>query len=482
MNPRTDSHLAASGLARRIGLPSAVVLNMMDMIGVGPFLTLPLVIASAGTRFAVWAWVLGAAIAVADGLVCAELGAAFPRAGGSYAFLSQIYGPQGAGRWVSFLYVWQLSFSAPLSIASGCIGLATFLAYIWPPLAGSLPAIPFVHGTNLAAAATCITVTALLYRNLTSIAKTAWVLFGGVLLTVAGVIVSGFVTGGRLDAAHGGGTEVWRLSQLVAWPSAALLPALAQATLITCYDYWGYYNICFLGSEVRKPEKTIPRAILISIAVVAILYVAMNMAVLPAIGAGSALAAKAGAPARLALVAEIAQSAFGRIAGRTLAALILWSAFASVFSLLLGYSRVPYAAARDGNYFSGFASLHARHGFPHRSLIALGVVATCFCFFSLSQVITLLVVIRILLQFLLQQVGVIWLRWKQPGLARPFRMPLYPLPPLAAMAGFLFILAYRPNPLKELGVAAAIAASGTVIYMVRARRKSEWPFRARERT
>ena len=467
---------ASHGLARRIGLPSAVVLNMMDMIGVGPFLTLPLVIAAAGSRFAVWAWILGAAIAVADGLVCAELGAAFPRAGGSYAFLREIYGPEGAGRWISFLYVWQLGFSAPLSIASGCIGLATFLAFLWPPLAAQpFAAIPFLHGTNLAAAATCIAVVAMLYRNLTSITRAAWVLFGGVLLTITLVISSGAVAAGHNAAA---GTSPWQLSQLVGMPSMALLPALAQATLITCYDYWGYYNICFLGSEVRKPEWTIPRAILISIAVVAAMYVAMNMAALPSIGAGSALAAKAGAPVRLALVAEIAQSAFGRIAGRTLAALILWSAFASVFSLLLGYSRVPYAAAKDGNYFRGLAAVHPRHGFPHRSLLALGAVATVFCFFSLSQVIALLVVIRILLQFLLQQAGVIWLRWKRPELARPFRMPLYPLPPLAAMAGFLFILAYRPNPLKELGVAFGIAASGTVIYMVRARQRGDWPFRA----
>jgi amino acid transporter len=470
---KREAQVAAGGLSRHITLPSAVVLNMMDMIGVGPFLTLPLVIAAAGSRFTVWAWVLGALIAVADGLVCAELGAAMPDAGGSYAFLRQIYGAEGAGRWISFLYVWQLSFSAPLSIASGCIGLATFLAYIWPPLAGQpLAALPFVHGTSLAAAATCVAVTLLLYRNLTSITKTAWVLFAGVLLTVAGVIISGFVTGGRMAGAGG-----WHAGSFVAMPSVALLPALAQATLITCYDYWGYYNICFLGAEVRRPGWTIPRAILISISVVALMYVAMNMAVLPALGAGSALAAKAGAPVRLALVAEIAQSAFGRVAGQVLAALILWSAFASVFSLLLGYSRVPYAAARDGNYFRGMAALHPRHGFPHRSLIALGIVATFFCFFSLSQVITLLVVIRILLQFLLQQAGVIWLRFKQPDLPRPFRMPLYPLPPLAAMAGFLFILAYRPNPLRELGVAGAIAASGTVIYMIRARRRGDWPFR-----
>ena len=471
--PDAGSSGTREAMHRHIGLPSAVAFNMMDMIGVGPFLTLPLVLAAAGSQFAVWAWILGAAIAVCDGLVWAELGAAFPDAGGSYAFLREIYGRDGAGRWISFLYVWQLSFSAPLSIASGCIGLATFLAYIWPPLAHSpLGVLPLVHGTNLAAAATCLLVTALLYRNLSSIARLGWVLFAGVLLTVAGVVVSGVVTGNHLN-----GGDSWHLRQMIAWPTFALAPALAQATLIACYDYWGYYNIAFLGAEVRRPERTIPRAILISLVVVAAMYVAMNVAVLPAIGAAAAHAAQAGAPIRLALVAEIAQSAFGRVAGQVLAGLILWSAFASVFSLLLGYSRVPYAAARDGNYFSALAALHPRHKFPHRSLVALGLTATCFCFFSLKEVIALLVVVRILLQFLLQQVGVILLRIRQPDLERPFRMPLYPLPPVAAIVGFLFILAYRPKPLVELGTAFGVALSGTILYGFRARRRGEWPFR-----
>jgi amino acid transporter len=473
-----NSHSPSRHLVRRIGLPTAVALNMMDMIGVGPFLTLPLVIAAAGSRFAVWAWILGAAIALCDGLVCAELGAAFPDAGGSYAFLRQIYSPHGAGRWISFLYVWQLSFSAPLSIASGCIGLAAFLGWIWPPLLGQpIAALPFLHGTNLVAAAACLLVTTLLYRNLSSITRLAWLLFGGVLITLAGVIISGIATGNRIAATNPGAG--WHLDALIGWPTAALLPAMAQATLFTCYDFWGYYNICFLGAEVRKPEKTIPRAILISVLVVAGCYIAMNLAVLPAIGPVSVQAAAAVPPSRLALVAEIAQSAFGHRAGQILAALILWSAFSSVFSLLLGYSRVPYAAARDGNYFRALGALHHRHGIPHRSLVALGLVATFFCFFSLKEVVTLLVVIRILLQFLLQQVGVIWLRIREPELVRPFRIPLYPLPPLLAMAGFLFVLAYRPNPIRELGVAAAIAASGTIIYMIRARRRQEWPFARR---
>src|SRR5258708_31620498 len=114
----------SGALQRRIGLRSAVLFNMLEMIGVGPFITLPLVIAAAGYKLSVWAWLLGATIAVADGLVWAELGAAFPRAGGSYAFLREIYGPDRAGSWLSFLYVLQLHFSSPLSIASGCIHLS----------------------------------------------------------------------------------------------------------------------------------------------------------------------------------------------------------------------------------------------------------------------------------------------------------------------------------------------------------------------
>jgi amino acid transporter len=460
----------SGSLERRIGLRSAVLFNMLEMIGVGPFITLPLVIAAAGYRLSVWAWLLGAAIAVADGLVWAELGAAFPRAGGSYAFLREIYGPDRAGNWLSFLYVWQLSFSAPLSIASGCIGLSSFLAWFWPGLDGApIAALPALHYANFAAAAACLLVTWLLYRRLSVVTGTAWVLFVGVLAALAGVIASGF--------AHAAATGGWHMPASPTLSVGVALGGLAQATLITTYDYWGYYNITFLGSEVRDPEKTIPRAILLSVLFVSTLYVLMNLAALPSMRDAAAHVAES-ATMRVQLVAEIARSAFGTWAGYTIAALVMWTAFASVFSLLLGYSRVPYAAAQSGNYFRFLAAVHPRHGIPHRSLVALGLVASGFCFFSLQQVITMLVVTRILLQFFLQHVGVMVLRVQRPELKRPFRIPLYPLPPLAAMAGFAFILVNRSHALSGLAVAAAIASSGTLIYLVRAKRLGQWPFAA----
>jgi amino acid transporter len=460
-----------AGLERRIGLRSAVLFNMLEMIGVGPFITLPLVIAAAGYRLSVWAWVLGAVIAMADGLVWAELGAAFPMAGGSYAFLREIYGPERAGNWVSFLYVWQVSFTAPLSIASGCIGLSGFLAWFWPGMDNApIAAWPGLHSTSFAAAGACLLVTALLYRNLSSVTRLAWVLFAGVMAAIAGVIISGF--------AHAAASGGWHIPSSPALPVALALGGLAQATLITTYDYWGYYNICFLAGEVRQPERTIPRAILLSVLFVAAFYVAMNLAALPSMR-DAAAHVSAGASVRLQLVADIAKSAFGSVAARLMAALIVWTAFASVFSLLLGYSRVPYAAARDGNYFRFLGAIHPRYGIPHRSLVALGLVAAGFCFFSLAQVITMLVITRILLQFFLQQIGVMLLRAQRPELARPFRMPLYPLPPLVAMAGFVFILVNRSHALGGLAVAAGIAVSGTGIYLIRARKVGQWPFQQR---
>ena len=452
-------------LERRIGLRSAVLFNLLEMIGVGPFITLPLVIAAAGFRLSIWAWILGAGIAVADGLVWAELGAAFPLAGGSYAFLREIYGPKRQGNWLSFLYVWQLSFTAPLSIASGCIGLSGFLAVFWPGLqSGPIVALPALHYSSFAAAAACLLVTSLLYRNISSVARMAWVLFFGVMAAISGVIISGF--------AHAASTGGWRMPAAPPISSSLAFGGLAQGALLATYCYWGYYNICFLGGEVRRPERTIPRAILISVALVAAFYVLMNLAALPS------LAGAAHTITRVQLVADIAGSAFGSWAAYVISALIIWTAFASVFSLQLGYSRVPYAAARDGNYFRFLDAVHPRHGIPHRSLVALGLVGAFFCFFTLTQVITLLVITRILLQFFLQQAGVILLRIRQPDLPRPFRMPLYPLPPLAAIAGFAFLLVYRVHAFKELAVAAGIALSGSLFYFVRARRLRQWPFAA----
>jgi APA family basic amino acid/polyamine antiporter len=153
--------------------------------------------------------------------------------------------------------------------------------------------------------------------------------------------------------------------------------------------------------------------------------------------------------------------------GRLAAVLVMVTAFASVFSLLLGYSRIPFAAARDGNFPAVFGRLHPTRGFPYVALLVLAGVACVFCFFSLADVIAALVVLRILLQFGLQHVGVMVLRVRRPEMKRPFRMWVYPLPPVLALIGFGYIVVSRPNFDREVLLAGFVAVVGTIVFLGR---------------
>ena len=469
-------------LLRGVGLGSATALNMIDMIGVGPFITIPLILGAMGGPQAMLGWVLGAIFAMCDGLVWAELGAAMPGAGGSYYYLREIYGPQRLGRLISFLFIWQLSFTAPLSIASGAVGLAGYATYLWPwldhsyavhnwalniPRLGSLQLGWAVSRATFLAMAVVALAIVLLYRKITSIGWMSKLLLAGVLGTIGWIIFAGLT---HFDA-----------SRAFSFPpgafklSSSFFLGLGSAMLIATYDYWGYYNVAFLGGEIKDPEKTIPRALLLSILLVGCLYVVMNISILGVVP-WQEITQHAGSSNRLYVVSVFMQQIYGTWAANLVTALVMWTAFASVFSLMLGYSRVPYAAAVDGNYFQSFSRVHPEHHFPYVSLLALGGVAMLFCLLSLADLIAALVVIRILLQFLVQAIGLIVLRIRRPDLPRPFRMWLYPLPALIASVGFVFVVVNRTNSLKQIRYAAVILITGLAIYMFRAWRHGEWPF------
>ena len=453
-------------LIRGIGVWHATTLNMIDMIGVGPFITIPLIVSAMHGPQAMLGWVIGAVLVTCDGLVWAELGAMLPQAGGPVRYLRVMYGPR-VGRLLSFLFVWQLTFSAPLSMASGCIGLAQYAGYLWPQLrqelltrrlALALPAIgttsidfTITRGTFVAMATAALAVI-LLYRRITIIGRFAHVLWIGVIGTALWIILSGlwnFDARQAFDFPAGAWT-----------PSLDFFRGLGAALLIAVYDYWGYYNVCYLGAEVRDPGRTIPRAILLSIAGVAIIYLTMNISILGAMPWQEVEKSNF-------IAADFMERIWGPRAAAVVAVLMLWTAFASVFSLLLGYSRVPYAAAVDGEYFRPFARLHPRHNFPHVSLLVLGSVAIVFCLFRLADVVTALVVIRVLVQFLAQTIGIIVLRVRRPDLPRPFRMWLYPLPALFAFAGFVYLLIMRPKSAESLGLALIVVLVGSALFFVR---------------
>src|SRR3984957_10885781 len=483
-NDPNQTPVSSPSLIRGVGLGSATALNMIDMIGVGPFVTIPLIVGAMGGPQAMLGWVVGALFAVCDGLVWAELGAAMPGSGGSYLYLKEIYGPQKMGRLISFLFIWQLSFSAPLSIATGCIGLAGYAAYYWPnletvyaarnavvhiPWAGDLQVSWIVTPGTALAIGVCALATLLLYRRITVIGRLSKVLWIGVMGTIGWIIFAGLT---HFNAAQAFGFPAGAFTL-----SRGFFTGLGGAMLVATYDYWGYYNVAFLGDEVKDPGRNIPRALLLSILLVACLYLVMNVCVLAVVPWREMMQAGQN-NSGLYVVSLFMQRVYGAWAARLVTGLVIVTAFASVFSLMLGYSRVPYAAAKDGNYFRAFARVHPVYRFPYISLVALGLVAAAFCFLRLRDAIAALVVIRIILQFLVQAVGLIVFRVTRPEVVRPFRMWLYPLPALAAIAGFLFIMFGRENWQKEVRYAFVILLAGLAIYMIRAWRGRERPFAA----
>ena len=445
----------AGVLKREIGLWQGTALNVIDMVGIGPFVTLPLILAAMGGGRALLAWILGALLAISDGLVTAELSASLPRAGGSYAFLREAYGPERWGRLVSFLFLFQIIFSAPLSMASGAIGFARYLRFVFPGIPEGWEAP--------AASLLCVAVTLLLMRRIGAIGKFSIVLWIGVLATLGIVIALG------LPHMKMAALRFWEAPVVSApgIPPPGVLGGLGAALILAVYDYLGYYNICYLAEEIVEPTKTIPRVIVVSILAVAVLYILMNICIVSVLPMDQAMSSKS-------TVADFVQQLAGRPVARAVTGLILWTAFASVFSLTLGYSRILWAAARDGNFFRIFARLHPTEGYPVVAIAALGGAAAIFSFLSLKVVVSAIISIRALIPFVAQVAGALVLRRTQPGLKRPFRMWLYPLPALVALGLWGFVLVSPEKGFKVAGL--IVIAAGVTAFLVRSRLAREWPF------
>ncbi len=427
-----------SELRRDIGLWRGISLNMIDMVGIGPFITIPLILTALGGGRGMLAWILGGLLAISDGLVTAELAAELPASGGSYVFLREAYGR--AGRLISFLFLFQILFSAPLSMASGCIGFANYLTVLAPGVKAHI---------GLGAMIVCILTTLLLLRRIEAIGKFSILLWIGVLATLAIVIAAG-LPHLRLDA-----FAFWRAPRL---DSGSGYAGLGVALIFAVYDYLGYYNICYLGDEVRDPERTIPRVIVISILAIGVIYLVMNACLISVLPMKEAMTSTA-------IVSDYLALLLGRRAAQGISILILWTAFASIFSLMLGYSRILYAAARDGNFFRIFGRLHATEAHPYVATLFLGGVASIFCFLSLRNVLQAILSIRAIIPFMAQIAGAVILRQRDPDRRRPFRMWLYPLPAIVALGLWSYIVVSPQKGLKAGGL--YVMAAGTIFYLVR---------------
>ncbi|RTQ47137.1 APC family permease [Hymenobacter gummosus] len=466
--PTTPPSVATPPLRRELGLLSATALNMIDMVGIGPFVTLPLVMGFMGPYFLL-AWLVGAALSLVDGLIWAELGAAYPEAGGSYRFLKLAYGEQKWGRLLSFLYVWQTLVQAPLVVASGAIGFAQYFGYLVPLEQWWQP--------KLVSGAVVLLLIALLYRRIGDIGRLGVLLWVGVLLLMGWLIFGGLT--------HSTHAVAWLpAGGLGALPGVLLSAAMGQATVKTIYSYLGYYNVCHLGGEIREPQRVIPRSIFLSILGIMALYLLLNWSVGTVIPWQEAQESKF-------IVSTFVERLYGPTAAKAATALVLWVAFASLFAVLLGYSRIPYAAAADGEFLPVFARTHPTKQFPHVSLLLLGGVGFVFSLlFKLGEVISAILAMRILVQFVGQAVGLVLLRRRRGTAGLPFRMPLYPLPVLVAVAVWLRVFysikdgvvlytdeAAGTQLFLPFQLAALLMMGlGTLIFLLWSRRLGRWPF------
>ncbi len=235
------------------------------------------------------------------------------------------------------------------------------------------------------------------------------------------------------------------------------------------YDYGGYNNVCFFAGEVRRPEKVIPRSILWSIVAVAAIYLTMNVGIVGVVPWREAIQSTS-------IVSDFIMRLYGLGWARVATMLVLLTTLASLFAVLLGYSRVPYAAAVEGRFFSPFARLHPTRNFPSFSVLFIGISSAAACLLTLDVVINALIVIQVVIQFMAQIVAVTMIRRNRPDIVRPYRMPLYPITSIIAFLGWFYILIASGAPYILAGM--ALLVFGVIAYLLRARQIAEWPFEA----
>ena len=447
--------MANNHLERRLGLMQATAINMIDMVGIGPFITMPMVIGMMNGPYFLYAWLAGAILSFVDAMIWSELGTAFPKAGGSFNFLKEAYCKNKAGKLVSFLFVWQTMIQAPLVIASAAIGFSKYFSYLVP-----LNTI----ASKIVSGSVVVMIVFLLYRKIEQIGKISILLWLGVIVTMLWIIGGGIAHGNFLS-------PVQHINDGITL-NYAFVAAIGFASVKTVYSYLGYYNVCHLGGEIINPSKNIPRSMFLSIAGIAVLYLMMNISVVSVVPWQQAKDSEF-------VVSVFIQTIAGNVAANIATCLILWVAFASVFSATLGYSRIPYAAAAEGDFFPVFGKLHPTKHFPYISLLVLGATAFVFSLlFRLGDVINAILAMRILIQFIGQGIGLLLLRRARKKEDFPYKMPFFPIPVYVAIAIWLFIL--YSTGMKMMVYGFIVISLGIIVYLIKSRLINEWPFTAKQ--
>jgi amino acid transporter len=378
-----------------------------------------------------------------------------PGAGGTYIYLREAF-QYRTGRLMPFIFSWTAILFIPLIMSTGVIGLVSYLGYLWPNMSWLE-----IHLVSLVVVGVVLFA---LYRRIESIGFLTNILFVIMLLSIGTVIVAALT--------HFNASLAFTYPSNAFTLNGAFFTGLGAGLLIGIYDYLGYNTTAYMGAEMRNPGRVIPWSIIVSILGIMVLYLALNVGVVGAVRWQEV--AKSSSIASLVL-----ERSWGKSISSVVTVFIIITAFASVFAGLLGGSRVPFNAARDGVFLRQFGKLHPRYHFPHIALIVMCVITAIGSFFDLSTVISMLIAVLVLIQGIVQVVALTVLRRRQPDLRRPYHMWLYPLPSLIALLGWAYVY-YSSGPVPILFSLAWVVVGG-VAYLLWARFvEHTWPFGPKE--
>ena len=472
--PSPQTGFPPAKLAQGLGFWESTAINITQIVGAGVFATVPMIVADLPGAYALLAWLVAGVLILADGMVWGELGAALPAAGGSYHFLLESFGRKKWGRLMAFLFVWQILISGPLEVGSGLVAAAQFSTALSPDFQAFDKAHTQTFSFDIQEGKTIgltlapsrflgfglgLLILFLLYRKVTDLGKLSLVFLVGVLGALFWILAEGLP---RLDTAI-----------LFDPVKPGEMPknfgvALGTGMGLAIYSYFGYYNICYLGAEVKNPGRTIPLSILASVVVVVLLFFLAHVAFMGVVPWREALLHKDN------LAAEFMSRLHGPWAATAITILLMGSCFASAFSGMLGYSRVPFAAAENGHFFSWFKAVHEVHKIPHRSLLLIGGLVLFWSFFSLDTIITALIATRILEQFVAQVVGLMILRRTRPSLPMPWKMWFYPVPCLIALVGWMYLYFSTGDIFMVVGAVTLVL--GGIVFLIWSKLTRSWPF------
>lgn len=452
----------SQGFERQIGTRQATAINMTQMCGIGPFVTIPLMVTAMGGPQAMFGWLVGALIVLADGLIWAELGAAMPRAGGTYLYLREAF-QYRTGRLMPFLFAWSAVLFIPLIMSTGVIGLVKYLSYLWPGLVSADGNDVNGLGKLIGVLVVVIVVVAL-WRRIGQIGKLTAGLFIVMLVAVIAVILA------SLTHFHASLAFAYTPGAF-SFSGGAFWAGLGSGLILAVYDYLGYNTTAYMGAELKDPGRTLPRSIIYSILAMMAIYFLFQIGVLGVmpwqnIGSSNFFAS---------LVLE---QTWGKVAASVFTVAIVVTAFGSIFTGLLGGSRVPYEAAKDKLFLPWFGKLHPRLHFPTVGVLVMGVITAVGSLFDLSDVIAMLTAVFVLIQAIAQIAALTVLRRRQPNLPRPYKQWLYPVPSIIALIGWVFI--YTQTGWLDIWLSLAWLAAGTIAFAIWAKAEQVWPFGSKE--